>query len=129
MINNTWLYMGAAVMVLSVTLNVFFIWYGRQLLSRFGYLSLNISNLRHNLHVFFAHLKKVYESELFYGEPTLELLLKHAREIGIDIESFFLIFNIVEDDDFEQREWHQFGTGEHEAPEAETDEPKDTEEN
>jgi hypothetical protein len=38
------------------------------------------------------HLEVVYNMETFYGEPVLENLLKHTKDIKLNIKKFKLIY-------------------------------------
>jgi hypothetical protein len=51
-----------------------------------------IQYLKISLKDFETHIKSIYELEMFYGEQTLEGLLKHARKICEDIQEFEFIF-------------------------------------
>ena len=114
--NEIYLYI---IITLSVVANSFLIWYIYQMLRKFAFLNTSVGNLRYNLGAYVSHLAKVYGSETFYGEPTLEKLLSHSREIRDNIEDFCRVFNIEDEDDFEQWEWYQYGTDEEEEADAE----------
>ena len=67
------------------------------------------------------HLKSVYELEAFYGEPTLETLLKHSVELSDVLEEFEEIYELSRED--EEQEEDNFDdddepTSEEEAPPA-----------
>jgi len=81
----------------SVVLNIFSVWYIRQLLLKFLFLSENIGNLRYNLSAFGLHLKKIYEMDRFYGEPMLENLLTHMKEVAENVDQFSEIFDTLEE--------------------------------
>jgi hypothetical protein len=104
--NIYWVY---GIFGLSVLLNVFVIWYLKQLLEKFTFFSENISNLHYNIYTFRAHLKKIYEMELFYGEPVLEGLIRHVGEVEENLNSFIEIFNLNDTQDYEGWEWFDYG--------------------
>ena len=66
---------------LSVLLNVIFIWYLVKLLKRF----LNVSDELENLFVFLEdyanQIESVYKLERFYGDATLENLMRHSKSV------------------------------------------------
>lgn len=114
--NEIYLYIAIA---LSATANAFLLWYLYQMLTKYGFLNTNIGNLRYNIIAYGSHLKKIYESETFYGEPTLERLLIHSREIKENIEDFCRVFNIEDEEEFAEWEWYQYGTDQEEGSDAE----------
>ncbi len=113
--NEIYLYI---IIALSTVANVFLVWYLNQMLTKFKYLNTSVSNLRYNIVAYASHLKKIYESETFYGDPTLEGLLVHSREIKENIEDFCKVFNIEDEEDFDEWEWYQYGTDQEEEIDA-----------
>ena len=89
-------------------LNMFFFWYIRQLLSKFLFISRNLSNLQYNLGMFTSHLEKVHKMEIFYGEPVIEKLLQHSREIVENVGEFAESFDFEEGEDLvHEWEWEE----------------------
>jgi hypothetical protein len=104
-------------LALSTSINVFIFWYLKQLINKFSFFSTNIGNLHYNLHTFRAHLKKIYEMELFYGEPTLESLLEHIKEVEESMTAFMEIFNLNDTQEYEEWEWFDYGVEKHDSEE------------
>ena len=69
----------------SVIVNLIFLWYVRNLLREVGSLQDGIMNMFDRLNVFSDHLEKIHAMEMFYGEPVLQDLINHSREIINDI--------------------------------------------
>jgi hypothetical protein len=90
---------------ISVFLNVLLIWYCRKLTAQFLFFTKNFVELEEMLNVFDTHLKGVYELEMFYGDDTLDSLLKHSREVVDSIKNFNDAF-VLEDSpgDIEEEE-------------------------
>ena len=107
--------------IISGSANLFLAWYVHQMLRKFAFLNTSVGNLRYNLSAYTSHLAKVYGSETFYGEPTLEKLLGHSREIKANVEDFCKVFNIQDEENFEDWEWYQYGTDEEETGAEEED--------
>jgi len=84
------------VLVLSVLLNIFLIWYTYKTLSNLLYLSENLGSLYDIVSDFGEHLKTVYELERFYGDPTLTHLLEHSNAIREELEGYEEIFLLSE---------------------------------
>ncbi len=74
--------------VLSVSLNVLFIWYLRRTTSRLLFISENLNDLITLIGVYRSHIKTVYEMEMFYGEPVLENLIKHTSSLYDVLEDY-----------------------------------------
>ncbi len=95
------------VLVLSVLLNIFLIWYTYKTLSNLLYLSENLGSLYDIVSDFGEHLKTVYELERFYGDPTLTHLLEHSNAIREELgryEDIFLLSEPFEDETTEEEE-------------------------
>ena len=81
---------------LSLVLNVALLWYSIRLLKKLYYIS-DHTDLLLSINTHFAeHLKSLYELEMYYGEPTLEALLKHAQHVVEEVEEFNSIFSGVD---------------------------------
>ena len=91
---------------LSVAVNIGTIWYIRKLLSRFMFISNNLSDLVEMIKNFRDHLKSIYEMEMFYGDETLQFLMSHTKslfDLLQDYEDVYLIAEpLEEDDEFEE---------------------------
>ena len=101
-------------LAVSIGLNILFISYISKMLKRMYYISDNLSYFKRHTEIFSEHLSKVYSMELFYGDQTLENLLKHAKELNsyysdfmdsLDPEGVFEVDNeILEDEENDTEE-------------------------
>ena len=71
-------------------------WYIRELLKRFRYLSLNSYELSKGIERYREHLQSVYELPMFYGDQTLKGLMDHTKDLSAALEelqksSFYLM--------------------------------------
>ena len=82
----------------SVVLNVFFIWYVKELLKRFSFIGKNSHFYHDILRDYEEHLDAVYNLPMFYGEETLKGLLNHTRAIIDSTEEIKEMFNIREEE-------------------------------
>ncbi len=80
-------------LLVSISLNIFMLWYGRAILEDFYYMSDNLGSLIEQIIIFSEHLKSVYELEMFYGDDTLKSLMDHARELSEKLEDLDLVLN------------------------------------
>jgi len=77
--------MTSVLLFLSLFLNLFFLWFIYRAVYRISDLTILLDDILFKIGFFEKHLKSVYELEMFYGEPTLENLIQHSKEL---IESF-----------------------------------------
>jgi hypothetical protein len=102
-------------LAMSIVLNLFLMWYTRSTLKNLLYLSDNLGLLYEIILGFSLHLKKVYELERFYGDPTLTNLLEHTNSLREELEKFEDVFLLAEAPNMDEEE--------------EDDDSKETEEN
>jgi len=69
------------ILLFSVILNTFLMWFGYKLLRKVTYVSENTIEMLDAVDNYKEHLKGVYELETFYGDQTLQSLLEHSREL------------------------------------------------
>ena len=90
-------------LALSLSLNVLLIWFLRGLASRLILVSENMSDLVDHLVRYGSNLKSVYEMELYYGDETIQGLVKHTQMI-LEILSDFEDIYVLTDDYVEGEE-------------------------
>ena len=90
------------ILLLSILLNIFLMWYARNTLSNLLYLSDNLGLLYEVISAYNLHLKEVYELERFYGDPTLSYLLEHTNAVREELEGYEEIFLLSEPTETEQ---------------------------
>ena len=76
-------------LAISFLLNILLIWYLRRLASQFTFFNENVIVLEEKLTTFDQHLNSVYELEMFYGDDTLESLIKHSKQLLLDVQEFY----------------------------------------
>ena len=103
------------VLIVSLLLNVFSLWYGKKILEKLLFVSENILFCKKSVDTYSDHLKYVYELDTFYGDETLKSLLEHTVEVRKDILEFEEIYNLIEEEDFEEEEENSEGQGEEES--------------
>tara|TARA_R110000851_G_scaffold15244_4_gene50557 strand:+ start:403 stop:810 length:408 start_codon:yes stop_codon:yes gene_type:complete len=95
MINNITIAIGLS-LVFSLIINGFCIWYIRNLLKRFLFISNNIADLIDMVSNYRAHLKSVYSLDMFYGDETLKALMEHTSLFSELLEDFEDVIEITE---------------------------------
>jgi len=91
-------------LVASALLNLFLVWYTWSTLRNLLYLSDNLGLLYEMVLGFSLHLKKVYELERFYGDPTLTNLLEHSNTLRDELEKFEDVFLLSEPPSLDKEE-------------------------
>ena len=81
-------------LAISVVLNVMFVWYIIQLLKRFLNISDEIEGLFVSLEEYEEHVDIVYNLERFFGDTTLENLLRHAKALSETAKNFRATYDI-----------------------------------
>ena len=110
--------------LVSVSLNIFFIWYMRGLLGTLNFFSENLDDLTDILSEFRSHLESVYGMETFYGDQTLNNLMLHCRQVTEQLEEFEEIINFSEESEPEEGELMDDQEQENESEPANSSEEK-----
>ena len=92
------------IMTVSILVNVLLIWYITSLLKKFLFITNNVEDLSNSLVGLADHLENVHSLETFYGEPVLQNLLKHTREVVEDIGHYRSIYEVEEVEEDEEQE-------------------------
>ena len=92
---------------LSLTLNIFLFIYIRWLIKNVVSTSEGFGELFDTLEQFSTHIEQVYSLETFYGDETLQSLLRHSKIIIEDLNKFkeALLFtdeDMIEDEEYEE---------------------------
>jgi methyl-accepting chemotaxis protein len=83
------------VCLLSIALNVLLIWYIKKILEKLLFVSDNIGDLLSSLEKFAKHIDSVHEMEMFYGDTTLQSLIKHSKDVMEEIKSYRQMYEIT----------------------------------
>jgi hypothetical protein len=78
----------AIVLALSLLFNILMFWYSRRITSKLTFIYDNINEVSDIIANYEAHLKSIYEMEMFYGDETLQHLLNHTKSLGLMLEDF-----------------------------------------
>jgi len=95
-----------AITTVSVILNIGLFIYARAVVMRLLNLAEELWDLQQMVDAFAKHLNQVYELESFYGDQTLQNLLKHAVSFNEQLETFEHIYSLTEEE-FENPESEQ----------------------
>ena len=78
----------ALLILISLALNVLCVWYIRNILRDYFYVLENLEDLFDVIDVFSAHLESVHALETFYGDSTLQNLIKHSKDVVGEIDTY-----------------------------------------
>ena len=70
------------------------VWYIRKLIAQIFYFSDETIKLEEHFETFGTHLGEIYELEMFYGDETLDGLLRHSRDLLTKVSDFRQGFSI-----------------------------------
>ena len=90
-------------LILSILLNCLFFaaivilfWYAKRLWNIIEDTKEGIKDMKDAIQVFSEHLQTIYKQDVFYGEPTIERLIKHSKILTQEIEQFITLFLVPE---------------------------------
>ncbi len=75
-------------LISSMVINFIFVWYTRKLLNYLEMTNEEAKEVFSSLVGFENHLTEVYGKDTFYGDPTLESLLKHTNRMADEMQGF-----------------------------------------
>ncbi len=84
----------AAILLIAllITTNIILGWYIKKLLNIINDTAEGIKDMKEAITAFSEHLQIVYKQETYYGEPTIERLIKHSKILVQEMEQFIKIF-------------------------------------
>jgi len=91
--------------LVSVPLNVLFVWYIRKMLQKLLFVSDNMSDLLRTLSAFSSHLNELHEMEMYYGDETLAHLIRHSKAVVKYVEEYKSIYALLEDEDTKESDF------------------------
>jgi len=92
---------------ISILINICLIWYIVKILKRFLHISEELEELFIFLEEYTEHVDSVYQLERFYGDSTLEHLMRHSKAVADTAKNFRAIYDVNYDIDLEEDEEHE----------------------
>ena len=90
-------YILVPLLAFSVLLNIFFVWYGSKLINDFYFLTNNLRVLMEEVLLFADHLRAVHDMEMFYGDATLDGLIRQLNGLIETLDDFVEIVETFEE--------------------------------
>lgn len=78
-----------------VSTNILFVWYIRRLWNIIEDTKEGIKDMKEAISAFSEHLQVVYKQETYYGEPTIERLIKHSKVLIQEMDQFIKVFLVA----------------------------------
>ena len=94
--------MWMSISIISVLVNIIFLFYVRWLLINFKVLGSEIQNPSFLVREYTAHVQSIYELEMFYGDETLKGMVDHGQELIKTLNEIDFILNQEEEGDDEE---------------------------
>ena len=85
------------VLAVSLIFNGLMYWYSRQLTQKLSFIYDNIGDVSELITNYRTHLKSVYSMDMFYGDETLQQLIRHSKDVIDSINRFKNLFEIEND--------------------------------
>ena len=81
---------------LSILVNLLALWYIRKLLAKVLFVSQNLTDLVDLLTTYRNHLQRLFQLEMYYGDETMQFLIKHTRSLLAVLEDYSDIYLMTE---------------------------------
>ena len=93
-------------LVISVAINAFLVFYAARLARRLFVVAANIEDVYNTFDIFRQHVEQIHEAEMFYGDQTLQTLIDHSKEVLSVLENYedLMEMVIVEEEEDEKEE-------------------------
>ena len=86
----------AIALILSIVGNLLALWYIRKLLAKVLFVSQNLTDLVDLLTTYRNHLQRLFNLEMYYGDETMEFLIKHTKSLLDVLEDYSDIYLMTE---------------------------------
>jgi uncharacterized membrane-anchored protein YhcB (DUF1043 family) len=91
-------------LIISLILNVVSIRYSMTCAKKLMIVANNLFSIQDEMEAFRSHVQVIHETEMFYGDTTLQGLINHSNEILGELDRYEDIFSLVVDDEEYQKE-------------------------
>ncbi|MBT5637043.1 MAG: hypothetical protein HOJ16_00500 [Candidatus Peribacter sp.] len=94
-------------LAVSITLNIILIYYAAKVAKRLMIASTNTDMLKETFESFLASVQAMHESEMYYGDQSLQTLMEQTKDIIVDLQEFESIFSLeslTEEEELEEEE-------------------------
>ncbi len=86
-----------SILAISVTINVYLLFYARWLLRNVSQVDEDLDILYETFENFKTHVEGLHETEMFYGDSSLQHLISHSRLVLEQIDNYGKFLNEQKD--------------------------------
>ena len=97
-------YLWFILFLISLVLNSMLAWYIRKLINQFKDAISSVSELQSLMEEYLGHIKMISEMETYYGDVTIENLLKHTKDMVDNLKLAGDRFSLLETQEGEDNE-------------------------
>jgi len=97
-------YLWFILFLISLVLNGMLAWYIRKLINQFKDAISSVSELQSLMEEYLGHIKMISEMETYYGDVTIENLLKHTKDMVDNLKLAGDRFSLLETQEGEDNE-------------------------
>ena len=97
-------YLWFILFLISLIVNGVFAWYIRKLINQFKTAINSVSEMQSLMDEYLFHIKTVSEMETYYGDTTIENLLKHTKDMVDNLKLAGDRFSLLETQEGEENE-------------------------
>ena len=95
-------------LVISLLINVVSIHYSITCARKLIVVANNLFSIKDEMEVFRGHVEAIHETEMYYGDTTLQGLIEHTKDMLAEIDKYEDIFTlIVEEENTEELEFEE----------------------
>jgi hypothetical protein len=89
----------AIAFLISFCINLILIWYIRKIIAQLYLFTDEVYKLEEHFDAFDKHLGGIYELEMFYGDETLDGLIRHSKDLLDKVSLFRESFSLEEEEE------------------------------
>lgn len=89
---------------LSIIVNLVFFWYIVKCIRNINDIEEDLSNITNKTDSFVEHLESIHELQIFYGDETLQGMIRHSKQLindYIDMQEKYFDVDVVEEEEYE----------------------------
>lgn len=89
-------------LVISLLVNGVSIYYAITCARKLMIVANNLFSIKDEMEVFKGHVEAIYETEMYYGDTTLQGLIDHTKDILIELDKYEDVFTLIVEEENEE---------------------------
>jgi len=86
-------------LIVSILLNILLLYYARKVAQRLLVVGTNLSILRETAEAFNSAASALHESEMYYGDSSLQVLMEQSKDFMLAIDEHSDVYTLVVDEE------------------------------